>query len=158
MVVWTVLGQLEMVQAPEMVGPAADVMRPGERPVQARALNLPASVNRKWLQDDLDLIWNLRRALPPKPTDTDLMGFHWKSTGLEEADLGLGLRRRQRRSAGGHLTCDTTAVVFPRRSSRWERIAVRAESPQPVPRRQKRCARRAVSTCFATFRNRACRS
>jgi hypothetical protein len=111
-VVWTVLGQLEMAQAPEMVGPAADVIRPGERPVQARALKLPASVNRKWLQDDLDLIWNLRRALPPKPTDTDLMGFHWKNTGVEEADLGLGLRRRQRRSGGGHLTCDTTAVVF----------------------------------------------
>jgi len=111
-VVWTVLGQLEMAQAAEMVGPAADVIRPGERPVQARALKLPASVNRKWLQDILDLIWNLRRALPPKPTDTDLMGFHWKKTGVEEADLGLGLRRRQRRSGGGHLTCDTTAVVF----------------------------------------------
>lgn len=67
-VVWTVLGQLEMAQAPEMVGPAADVIRPGERPVQARALKLPASVNRKWLQDMV-------------------VGRRWRSMWLAPADV-----------------------------------------------------------------------
>jgi hypothetical protein len=111
-VVRTVLGQPEIPQVPEMVGPAADIIRPGEQPVQARALKLPAGVNRKWLQDDLDLIWNVRRALPPKPTDTDLVGFQWQNARVEDVDLGLGLRRRQRTAGGGHLTCDTTAVLL----------------------------------------------
>jgi hypothetical protein len=107
-----VFGQSQIPQAPEFVGPTADVIRPGERPMQARALKLPAGVNRKWLQDDLDLIWSVRRALPPKPTETDLVRLQWENAKVEETDLGLGLRRRQRRAGGGHLSCDATAVAF----------------------------------------------
>jgi hypothetical protein len=94
-----------------MVGPAAAVIRPPELPVQLRDMKLPPGVNRKWLQSDCDLIWSIRRALPPDPASAVLVGLPNTRSTVEQIDLGFGLVRHQQKAGGGYFSCHITTVT-----------------------------------------------
>lgn len=95
-----------------MVGPAAAVIQPPDQPVQLRDMKLPRGVNRRWLQWDCDLIWSVRRALPPDPARGALVGLRKDTSPVQEIDLGFGLVRHKQKAAGGYLGCYVTAVTY----------------------------------------------
>jgi hypothetical protein len=85
-----------------------------QQPVQLRGVKLPAGVNRKWLQADCDLIWNVRRALPPDPTRPGLTGLPPNHSLVETVDLGFGVARNEQRVGAGYLSCTITSVTHER--------------------------------------------
>jgi hypothetical protein len=80
-------------------------------PVRLEGVKLPRGVNRKWLQADCDLIWSVRRALPPDPTRAGLTGLPPNHSAVERVDLGFGVARNEQRVGGGYLSCAVTAVT-----------------------------------------------
>ena len=107
-----------------------------DQPVQLRGLKLPAGVNRKWLQADCNLIWSVRRALPPDPTRAGLMGLPPNHSTVETVDLGFGVARHEQRVGGGYLSCDITSVTHERALASmkiWCWISVpRLEQTRPI--------------------------
>jgi hypothetical protein len=72
---------------------------------------LPPGVNRAWLQADLDLISQVRRALPPDPTRAELAGLSGNVSPPEQIDLGFGMVRHKQRAGGGYMSCDVLSVT-----------------------------------------------
>jgi hypothetical protein len=109
---FAVAGGAARAAVPDVVGPEAATMHPPKEPVRVGAFKLPASVNRKWLQDDCALIWRVRGALPPDPTAPD-RGPAAPDRSVEDTELGLGLRKRTRPlGAGGYFSCASTSVTY----------------------------------------------
>src|SRR5438477_8774807 len=99
---------------PETIGPPASVIRPADKPVQVRHAKLPSGVNRRWFQGDCDLIWRVRRALPPDPARATLAALPEDHSTVERVDLGFGMARHAQRAGGGYLSCDATSVTHER--------------------------------------------
>jgi hypothetical protein len=92
--------------APDVVvGPAAAMIRPASRPVDVKAWKLPAGIRHDWLQDDCDMFWRVRSALPPDPDLAAFLKRFARGQRIDTVDLDFGFERRTMHLSGGYSSC-----------------------------------------------------
>jgi hypothetical protein len=96
----------------DLVGPAPSLLRPGPEQMRAAELDLPESIDPRWVDEDLAMIRSLHHALPPEPNPREWLSLIPKLHASKAIDLGFGLERIEAGMLGRYGNCALRLVLF----------------------------------------------
>ncbi len=95
-----------------IVGPDRGELRPGSEPLRAAELELAKDLHADWVDDDLAMVWNLRRRLPPEAHAGEWLARLPKAVLEPTRDLGFGARWIDARMPAGYASCSHELLLF----------------------------------------------